>query len=365
MKSIWFLLALSLPVSAQQSWQFAVAGDSRNCGDVVMPSIANSVKATAAQFYWHLGDFRKISDFDDDMLAAAQIEGTDLEISDYYRQAWPDFITHQANRFQVPVYLGIGNHETTSPKTKPEWTLQFADWLTRPNIVQQRLADNPNDHLLRAYYHWIQNGVDFWNLDNADYSFDSEQMKWISNRMKYVLAHPEIRTVIAGSHAALPHSLSCDHSMNQTANGERNGVIVYKQLLELQKAGKKVYLFASHSHYKLENIFDTDYWHNNGGVLPGWIVGTAGAQRYRLPDTAAGMPASRAQTDVYGYYLVTVAADGSITVDFRQVKRADVPPDVEQVFGAAGIDRCYAGNKELEHVGKSANCAANVPCSMP
>jgi len=96
--------------------------------------------------------------------------------------------------------------------------------------------------------------------------------------------------VIAGSHAALPHSLSCDHSMNQTADGERTGVIVYKQLLDLQKAGKKVYVFASHSHYKLENIFDTDYWRNNGGVLPGWIVGTAGAQRYRLPDTAAGMP---------------------------------------------------------------------------
>jgi hypothetical protein len=365
MKTILFLLCVGQALSlSAQPWQFAVAGDSRNCGDVVMPSIANSAKAAGAQFYWHLGDFRKISDFDEDMLAAAAVQKKKLAISDYEKTAWSDFITNQANRFQIPVYLGIGNHETTSPKTKPDWTLQFADWLMKPNIVQQRLADNPSDHLLRAYYHWIQNGVDFWNLDNAAYTFDSDQMSWISKRVAYVKAHPEITTVIVGMHAALPHSLSCDHSMNQTADGERTGVVVYKQLLDLQKAGKKIYVFASHSHYKLENIFDTDYWRNNGGVLPGWIVGTAGAQRYRLPDTAAGMPLSRAQTDVYGYYLVTVAANGSITVEFREVKRGEVPHDVEQTFGAAGVDRCYAENQD-DHVAKSANCAANVPCGMP
>jgi len=98
-------------------------------------------------------------------------------------------------------------------------------------------------------------------------------------------------------------------------------------------------------------------------VLPGWIVGTAGAQRYRLPDTAAGLPVSRAQTDVYGYYLVTVAPDGSLTVDFREVKRGNVPADVEKTFGA-GVDRCFAGNRDLQAM-KSANCVANVPCAMP
>ena len=365
--TFWLLLALSVGQALSlsgQTWQFAVAGDSRNCGDVVMPSIAKSVKASGAQFYWHLGDFRKMTDFDEDILAAAEVKGNHISISDYQRWAWPDFITHQANRFEIPVYLGIGNHELVAPKTKSDWTLQFADWLTKPNIVQQRLADDPNDHLLKAYYHWIQNGVDFWNLDNAAYNFDDEQMSWIRKRVAYVKAHPEITTVIVGSHAALPHSLSCDHSMNQTAEGERSGVVVYKELLELRRAGKKVYVFASHSHYKLENIFDTDYWRNNGGVLPGWIVGTAGAQRYRLPDTAAGMPVSRAQTDVYGYYLVTVAGDGSITVDFREVKRSDVPPDVEKTYGAATVDRCYAENKN-DVVAKSANCVANVPCAMP
>jgi hypothetical protein len=372
MKSIWLFLAMTLSASAQQSWQFAVAGDSRNCGDIVMPAIAKSVQATKAQFYWHLGDFRKISDFDEDMLAAVDVKNaplpakdrTRLTVSDYMKQAWPDFIKWQANRFTtMPIYLGIGNHETTSPKTKPEWIIQFGDWLTLPVIVRQRLADNPNDHLLRAYYHWIQGGVDFLNLDNSDYSFDSEQMNWIKARVKYAMEHPEIRTIVVGMHGALPHSLSCDHSMNQTPQGERNGVIVYKQLLDAVKAGKKVYVFASHSHFKLENVFDTDYWRNNGGVLPGWIIGTAGAIRYRLPDVAADMPVSRAQTDVYGYYLCTVAPDGTISVDFREVRRGDVPADVEKAFGA-GVDRCFVGNSDLQEM-KSVNCVVNVPGAMP
>jgi hypothetical protein len=368
------LLAVTLSANAQQSWQFAIAGDSRNCGDVVMPAIAKSVQSTKAQFYWHLGDFRRIADFDDDMLAAIDVRNATLPadqqlhltIIDYEKQAWPDFITWQANRFTtIPIYLGIGNHETTAPKTKPEWIAQFGDWLTLPNIVQQRLADNPNDHLLKPYYHWIQGGVDFLNLDNGgqDITFDTEQVNWIKARIQYVMQHPEITTIVAGMHGALPHSLGCDHSMNQTAQGERSGVIIYKALLDAVKAGKKVYLFASHSHYKLENVFDTDYWRHNGGVLPGWIIGTAGAVRYRLPDTAAGFPVTRAQTDVYGYYLATVAPDGSITVDFREVRRGDVPADVEKAFGA-GVDRCFAGNSD-QRPQLSKNCGANVPCAMP
>jgi len=43
-------------------------------------------------------------------------------------------------------------------------------------------------------------------------------------------------------------------------------------------------------------------------VLPGWIIGTAGAQRYKLP--AETTPAQHAQTNVYGYMIATVARDG-------------------------------------------------------
>src|SRR3989442_12860440 len=38
--------------TSAQTWNFAVAGDSRNCGDVVMPAIAQHVHRSNAAFYW-------------------------------------------------------------------------------------------------------------------------------------------------------------------------------------------------------------------------------------------------------------------------------------------------------------------------
>ena len=49
-------------------WSFAVSGDSRNCGDIVMPAIAKSAHADNAAFYWHLGDFRALYAPDEDLL---------------------------------------------------------------------------------------------------------------------------------------------------------------------------------------------------------------------------------------------------------------------------------------------------------
>src|SRR4051812_36410076 len=79
-------------------WKFAVSGDSRNCGDVVMPAIANSVLKHQVDFYWHLGDFRKMSGIDEDM--AIRYGGL-LSIDDYHRNAWGDFIAHQIAPFGV------------------------------------------------------------------------------------------------------------------------------------------------------------------------------------------------------------------------------------------------------------------------
>jgi hypothetical protein len=42
--------------AAAPLWTFAVSGDSRNCGDFVMPAIAAKVKGENDAFYWHLGD---------------------------------------------------------------------------------------------------------------------------------------------------------------------------------------------------------------------------------------------------------------------------------------------------------------------
>jgi hypothetical protein len=364
MRKLLLILAaafLTLPLVAQTSWTFAVAGDSRNCGDVVMPAIANGVKSSAAAFYWHLGDFRALYDFDEDMKLPGKPAMT---IVGYQRAAWPDFIRNQVAAFAPkPVFLGIGNHELVG-RTRAEYITQFADWLTMAPIQSQRLADDPADHTLRPYYHWIQGGVDFLSLDNASSDqFDAGQLAWIKKVLDADAKNPDVKAVVLGMHAALPHSLGCDHSMNEWALGEYSGDIVYHQLLDFRAATKKnVYVIASHSHYLLREVYDSPYWKANGGVLPGIIIGTAGAVRYRLPDTAQNFPPERARTDVYGFLTGNVAADGTIRFDFNEVKRADVPQSVVDRVGADTVDWCFAHNSD-QGARSSAPCAsATAPC---
>ena len=70
----------------------------------------------------------------------------------------------------------------------------------------------------------------------------------------------------------------------------------------------------------MENIFETAAW--KGKVLPGWIAGTAGAVRYRLPLRTG--ESQHAMTDVYGYMLGTAAADGAISFSFRKLSLEDL-----------------------------------------
>src|SRR5215469_1256527 len=158
------------------TWKFAISGDSRNCGDIVMPAIAEQVQKDGASFYWHLGDYRAIYIFDEDYLRLNP--GT--TIIDYQNNAWPDFINHQLKPFgTLPVFLALGNHELIQPKTHNEAIAQFADWYNSPKIKQQRLADDPNDHLVKTYYHWVDRGVDFITLDSAaPDQFDDAQLAW-------------------------------------------------------------------------------------------------------------------------------------------------------------------------------------------
>jgi hypothetical protein len=112
----------SLSAQSSDNWSFAVSGDSRNCGDIVVPGIAEGVRADKAQFYWHLGDYRANYDFDQDLLASSEYRNKHLSIADYQRIEWQDFISQQIDPFgDIPVYLGIGNHELVPPKTRSDF----------------------------------------------------------------------------------------------------------------------------------------------------------------------------------------------------------------------------------------------------
>ena len=336
--------------AASKSWKFVVSGDSRNCGDVVMPAIAAGAAANGAQFYWHLGDFRAIYDFDEDFLAQPERVNTHTAIADYERLAWDDFIQSQLVPFgNIPVFLALGNHETTSPKIRAEYLAQFADWLTAPAIRDQRLRDNPKDHLLRAYYHWIQGGVDFVTLDNSTFDqFDSQQLRWFEGVISRARRRTELRAIAVGMHAALPDSLASDHSMNDWAQGEQSGRRVYGRLIAARRV-KPVYIFASHSHFYMSNIFDTPQKQTAGEALPGWIVGTAGAVRYALPEGASR--AREKKTDIYGFLVGTVEPDGApagtVRLDFQEIAEKDIPAETVKRYGAEFVHKCFEGNRRL------------------
>ncbi len=346
------LLVVALAASASASppgasWKFAVSGDSRDCGDIVMPAIAAGVLPNGAEFYWHLGDFRAIYTFDEDMVPPAQLNlpAKPLVISDYLRSAWPDFIAHQIAPFRdLPVYLAMGNHETIPPATRDAWLIQFADWLESAPIRAQRLRDNPRDHQLHAYYHWIKANVDFISLDNAsDDQFDSAQLNWLHSVIQRDESSPDIRTIVVGMHAALPGSIGHSHSMSDWPQGDKSGRDVYQRLWHAQEsAHKRVYVLASHSHFFMQDVYQTQDW--KGKVLPGWIVGTAGAVRYRIPPEAG--PAQAAETDVYGYMIATVAADGAVSFEFRKLQLEDLLAANHGAYPGALIRWCYAENKQ-------------------
>lgn len=342
-------LALVAHAFAQTAapWRFAVSGDSRNCGDIVMPAIASGVLASGSEFYWHLGDFRAIYTYDEDMVppAALGLPAKPLAIIDYETGAWPDFIAHQIAPFgTLPVFLVPGNHEIIPPATRDQYLLQFADWLNSPAIETQRLKDDPQDRKLRSYYHWVSHNIDFIALDNASHEqFDDAQVKWLHSVLDRDEKSGQIQTIVVGMHAALPGSLGDDHSMSTWAQGDKSGREVYEALWHAQNvAHKHVYVLASHSHYYMEDVYRTSTW--NGKVLPGWIVGTAGAVRYRLPAGVAASP--KARSAVYGFLTGTAAADGSVAFSFQQLSVADLLRTSRGKYADSLVHWCFDQNKQ-------------------
>jgi hypothetical protein len=347
--SLLSLTALAPPLASAQAaaspWTFAVSGDSRNCGDFVMPAIAAKVKAEKDVFYWHLGDFRWISSPDQDLLAM-QPAGSQPSKSEYLDRAWDDFLEHQVASFgSIPVFLGRGNHENVKPMTREGYIAKFSSFLNRPEIEAQRRADGDAGDGVQPWYHWTREGVDFITLDNASHDeFSDGQLRWLRSVLDRDLApNSGIRTIVTGMHEALPHSTSSDHGMDDWDLGMRTGELVYTWLFDAQAAGKHVYVLASHSHYYSPGIFDTPYWKQHSSiVVPGIIIGSAGAHRYQLPRGAG--KASR--TNIYGYLQATVHGDGSIDFALRELSESDLieskwpnaPPDA--------IHECYIHNSD-------------------
>jgi hypothetical protein len=329
-------------------WHFAVSGDSRNCGNVVMPAIAAAVRNDGAAFYWHLGDLRAIYGPDEDYKAEPEHRGKPVEMNSYLQDAWPDFIHSQLQAFApLPFFVGIGNHETKSPKTREEFVRQFSEWLDSPALRKQRLADDPRDDYPRTYYHWIQGGVDFVYLDNATQDeFGRAQMNWVEGVFKRAETNPEVKAVVIGMHEALPDSLAAGHSMNDWQHGAESGRRVYRDLLKFHQQSKKnVYILASHSHFYMNGIFNSDAWRSQNAVLPGWIIGTAGAVRYALPEDKD--QAKEALTKVYGYLLGTVNGDGSVDFRFQQLSSEAIHAVSDARFGPEFVNYCIEKNTDF------------------
>jgi hypothetical protein len=333
-----------------ETWTFAASGDSRNCGDVVVPAIAADALKHHVAFYWHLGDLRKISAPDEDFIQEHALQGKPADLASYEDQAWDDFIENQIKPWgDTPFFLGIGNHETIPPKTRAAFVEKFQQYLNRPELKEQRLKDDPKQTQPTTYYHWMREGIDFIYLDNATRSeFEPGELQWVKGVVDRDRQDDAIRTLVVAMHEALPESISANHSMNESPSGIESGREVYKMLLGVQNdAHKTVYVLASHSHYFMDGTFNTAYWKANGGVLPGWIVGTAGAQRYPLPPAAGD--AKEAKTNVYGYLIATVNpagdAPGTIKFKFEELKEDSIPAEVVRRFTKPFIHQCFIGNR--------------------
>jgi hypothetical protein len=384
------------PQAANTTWYFAVSGDSRDCGDLIMPKIAQAIadnrQSAPVEFYWHLGDLRAIYRIDCDIAKDGTKEiGKDFVNSGvffqcssgrpsdnetkpsaeqtkalkdkYLSQAWPDFIKSQITPFEklgLPFYLGIGNHELIKPKTRDQFRDQFKKWLTNPAIQDQRASDRTHGIDSKdgdTYFHFIWKGVDIIYLDNAgiyddqgsnqDPGFSEVQLKWLDLVLKRDEADPQVKAIIVGMHAALPESVAKDHAMDRNCASFCSGKRAYNRLGVTQSRGKKIYILASHSHYFEEYVYDTPE-HNYHG-LRGWIIGTAGAEQYR--------PEIR-----YGYLLVGVSSDGTVRASFERVYRDSLPNEGAQAL----VNYCFDQNKRLpstqtEEYKTASDCHCPVP----
>ena len=270
-----------------------------------------------------------------------------LNISDYEDGAWPDFIAHQLAPFGgLPVMLVAGNHETIPPATREHYCSNSpTGWVRRP-CAHSAWRTILTDHHLRANYHWVNRNIDFIALDNASKDqFDAAQLKWFHS----VVDRDEKSdrdSDSGGGHHRSPGSFGESHSMSESAQGQKRADGRFTKRCGMPRTWptrRSTFWPATPT-----SSWKTCITPMRGRAMcfPGWIVGTAGAVRYRLPKGTTTGP--KAMTDVYGYMVGTAAADGCdrFFVPATHIGGSASDP-AGQVRGLAGALVWEGKNKEM------------------
>jgi hypothetical protein len=276
-----------------------------------------------------------------------QAPGSVLTVDQYRSTAWDDFRSHQLASFgDFPVFLGRGNHETYGSMTRDGYLQKFGDYLNRPEIAAQNKLDGASASPAGSpWYHFVRNGVDFITMDNStDDEFSDAQLQWLKGVLdRDTATGSPVTTIIAGMHEALPHSTSSNHAMDSNGkHATQTGEQAYRWFAAAQTAGKHVYLIASHSHFYSPAIYDTPEWRREGIVVPGVIIGSAGAHRYLLPATAA----AGSKTHIYGYLQATVYPTGAVTFQMLEISEAQMIASRWPNAPLGAVYECYTHNSD-------------------
>jgi len=246
------------------------------------------------------------------------------------------------------------------PKSISEFSSTFQDWLLTPRLLmqgqeKQDIASAKSGACQKIasrayltatpYYHWTRSEVDFIYLDNSSGLFSNDQLEWFDCILERARNNEAIKTVVVGMHEALPSSRASDHAMcdnaikdpGQKRQSCESGNHVYDALVAFHTS-KKVYVLASHSHFYMKGIFEN---HPETTRLDGWIVGTAGAVRYPLPQGTSRGP--EAIPDQYGFLLGTVK-NGNIEFKFQDVAESDLPQNVRRQYPQSFVSWCFNKN---------------------
>ena len=231
---------------------------------------------------------------------------------------WQDFLDNQMAPFgAIPFLVGIGNHEVVFPKTRVEFLSKFGPWHDTPVLRAQRLIDSPDDQSVKTYFHWIDRGVSFFYLDNASNDeFNDDAARLVRTSARARCGEPGRADDRRGNAQGLAGRLQLRPQHERIAEEHRNRPPGVRQPAQgaRQTAASGCTCWRAISTSTWKTSYDSQYLREHGGVLPGWVIGTAGAQRYRLP-----VPSPKvATTNVYGSLLGTVAPDGEIKFDSRR-----------------------------------------------